>query len=92
MAKTIEIFNGRGQTYRDDKGKYHETEHIYIGANSKADAVRLMKDNGFTMFTLNELNVYFAKGCWGNRMEGITPERGIWYTENSPEEKPKRLV
>jgi hypothetical protein len=27
---------------------------------------------------LNEINVYFSKGCWGNVMEGITPERGAW--------------
>jgi len=24
-----------------------------------------------------------CRGCWGNSMDGVTPERGIWWHENA---------
>lgn len=34
---------------------------------------------------------YFHKGAWGNKMQGVTPERGVWASENMHSE-PKRIV
>lgn len=82
MPKKIQIFNGRGQYRRYahiEKGQPSKCEHVYIGAESKVDAVRVMQEAGFH-FTLSELNVYFCKDCWGDNMKGIEPQRGVWVT------------
>ena len=76
--KTLQIFNGRGHEYVDKSGNRVQTEHVYICAWSKADAVRVMHEAGFNRFTSAELNSYYSHGCWGLRMDGITPERGVW--------------
>lgn len=99
MTKKLKLFNGGDWSSRGG--------HLYVAAYSQQDAVNLMNlayrrmrgypddaDQGST--TLNTLQVYWSKGCWGNRMEGITPERGVWWTENDwgpkCKEPPRRLV
>jgi len=72
----VKVFNGRGQHYWDGK-QWEAVEHVYIGAKSKADAVRVMREHGFKQFMISELNTYFSP-CWGNSMEGVTPARGVW--------------
>jgi hypothetical protein len=58
-------------------------QHVYVAAYSKADADRLLQQaSGIPHSFMNEINVYFSKGCWGNAMDGITPERGVWVTDN----------
>lgn len=86
--KTLKIWNGRGYHARGD--------HIYIAAYSRADAARLYcegeaKVRGITRPDFidkrslgqanREIKEYFADGCWGIHMDGITPERGLWYSE-----------
>jgi hypothetical protein len=87
----MKTYNGRGHEHRDEKGEWHRTEHVYIGAESKADAVRVMHEHGFVRFTLHELNCYFAN-CWGRPMDGVCPERGVWITRHRHyTETPRRL-
>lgn len=62
-------------------------KHIYICAYSKTDAARIMNElQGYmgskVNSNLHEINVYFAVGCWGTPMDGITPERGAWVTDD----------
>ena len=91
--KTLQIFNGRGQSYVAKNGVWTKTEHIYICAWSKLDAVRVMHEAGFKHFTINELNIYYSPGCWGVRMEGVTPERGVWATPyRQYTAKPERIL
>jgi hypothetical protein len=76
--KVIKIWNGRGVGRK---------EHLFIGAYSKLDAARMLLEcyvsyhDSVASWT-RELTIYFSEGCWGNTMEGITPERGIWLQEN----------
>ncbi len=36
-----------------------------------------------------EMRDYFSEGCWGIHMNGVTPERGVWYSakDNEPPER-----
>ncbi len=46
--------------------------------------------------TASEINVYWSKRCWGNPMDGITPERGLWMQDRpyggSTSDKPRRII
>lgn len=35
---------------------------------------------GWRACTVTEIRDYYCEGLWGNRMDGITPERGVWVT------------
>jgi len=75
-AKKIKIWNGRG---------YRNREHLYIGAYSKADACKMLNELYLVSsksYWNREITIYFSEGCWGNTMDGITPERGIWLLQN----------
>jgi len=83
--KKLRIFNGRGH------GK-HDRAHFYIAAHSIKDCARLlMEAGGFNRLPVHEVNVFYAKDCWGNSMSEIVPERGVWVcaTYNS---KPERVI
>jgi len=58
----------------------HTDPHLYIAAYSVSDAVRLITEfcgcEGRGVKA--EITNYFSPDCWGNAMEGITPERGLW--------------
>ena len=78
-ARKLILMNGR---WGHDNG-----QHIYIAAYSKADAARILNGlqehiNGDWHGWLYEINKYFNKGVWGNKMDGIKPERGAWVTES----------
>jgi len=105
MAKQLKLFNVRGwgrQEYSGpNKGLYvypRAASHIYICANSRAHAARIMIDHlppggnfGHAAGSAShELKVYGVEGCWGNRMKNIEPEVGIWVAlgrESHPEIK-----
>lgn len=98
--KTLKLWNGRGFDCRHT--------HLYVAAYSVADAVRVANEafrklNGYedrpdmSRVTAHEVRVYWSEGCWGNAMDGITPERGVWQTNNefgrtAEERKPVRLI
>lgn len=98
--KKLKLFNGRDWECRGG--------HLYVAAYSVKDAAELSsaayrKINGLedrtdiAATTISEVNVYWSKGCWGNDMNSITPERGVWWVKKSygatPEEKtPMRIL
>lgn len=90
-APKLKIWNGRG--FRMIDGKARKIEHVYVAATSRADAVRLINEvAGWASVNDNELKTYYSP-CWGNQMDGITPERGVWVTwTRTSTEKPTRLL
>jgi len=92
----LKMFNGRGQARRAKDGSSKSTGHVFIGARSAAEAVALMHLAGFEDFTRHELDVYFAKNCWGDNMEGIPLQRGVWAMRPGqdyiPGARPDRLI
>jgi len=94
--KKLKLFNGRDW---DCCGG-----HLYVAAYSIKDAAELAsaayrKIKGLEnrpdikMTTISEINVYWHKGCWGNNMNGISPERGVWWTEKEyGTPKPVRIL
>lgn len=69
-------------------GRWFKHQHLYIAAYSQVDAVALVAEVfPKARFTLHEIQVYFSN-CWGNSMDGIERERGVWVqTDNN---KPER--
>lgn len=83
--KTLKLYNGRW--YEDGW-----TKHCYIAAYSRADAGRLYAQAGRGSRGVDaELRDYFSE-CWGNSMEGIKPERGLWIQEDAFQGKPVRRI
>lgn len=88
MAKTLKIWNGRGFFCRklDDplweNVSGNATVHAYVAAYSRADACRVIEEYAGRSVPDTELRVYWHEGAWGNRMEGISPERGLWLAFN----------
>jgi hypothetical protein len=77
MPKKLKVWNG------GDWG--HRGGHIFICAYSWQDAVDLANEackkvqgHGGS-FTLGYARTYWHAGCWGNSMDGVTPERGVWH-------------
>ncbi len=98
MTKPIKLYNGRGWIAAqgpDDRWSRRDpgSVHVYIAAYSQRDALRVVAEYvgcDSTRVSLNELRHYFSQ-CWGDPMDGITPERGLWiqWDRNS---KPERVL
>lgn len=74
-------------------GRWGRGQHIYIGAYSVADACIICeKLSGSSRCWRSEINNYFSKGCWGNNMNGIEPQRGAWICEDTYRSKPVRVL
>jgi len=95
VMRKLKIWNGRDWESRG---------HIYVAAYSVRDAVDVANEayrkvKGYTdrpdirPFTANEVRVYWHKGCWGRSMDGIEPERGVWWQEKPYSgDKPVRVI
>jgi hypothetical protein len=99
MAKELKIWNGRSCIWEaklPEELRGHRSYHMYIAAYSVADASRLINEfNGYERNYAQEIKIYFSKGCWGNSMEGITPERGIWISHDDMDiakQTPVRII
>ena len=82
--KKLKIWNGGDW---DSKGG-----HLYVAAYSQKDAADLASEayrkvRGYTdrpdlkMIGISEIRTYWSPNCWGNAMDGITPERGVWWAK-----------
>jgi len=97
MSKTIKKFNGRGYCCRkhDDKRwdavPGNRSVAAYIGAASRADARRVIEEYCGHMPPDSELRDYWSEGCWGNSMDGIELERGLWL-QFDPSKPPVKVV
>jgi hypothetical protein len=91
VPRALKIWNGRGD-HRQLDG------HLYVCASTKKEVAELVTQAGYyPKMTMRELSTYWTKGCWGLAMEGITPEKGVWFVskedENAiPRVKPRRLL
>lgn len=63
---------------RFEKGSIVKSKDVYFNvcAYSLADAVELLKEFGYHL-SVHYLRTWWSP-CWGNSMDGITPERGVW--------------
>jgi len=92
--KPLKIWNGRAHGSKWDRG------HFYVCATSRRHAARLLCLAAFPTASENpalvgqmdrELRDYYSPDCWGNSMEGITPEVGVWATKHFTD-KPQKIV
>lgn len=82
--KKLIIMNGR--FFQNGKNV-----HAFVAANSKADANSLLQQaSKSTSSFVHEISEYFSIGCWGNPMDGIKIERGVWVQNDR--ETPKRII
>ena len=96
MSKTLKLWNGRGCSVRkhDDpiwkQVPSNGSVRIYAAAYSRADLRRLIAEYCGMTPSDNELKTYWSE-CWGIDMEGVVPERGLWFKYGYGEEKPIQI-
>lgn len=84
MAKQLKLWNGRSLLLRTQEDSRwdalgtNQAPHVYICAYSRADARRLIEEYCGRDIGDFEIKNYFSEGCWGNSMDGVVPERGLW--------------
>jgi hypothetical protein len=98
--KKLKIWNGRGWgVARYDKNGNHiidptgkeYCDHVFVCAHSVVEVVRIVNEvAGYNVINAHEVNVYWHKDCWGNTMNGIEPELGVWTIQHYSD-KPKRV-
>ncbi|WP_454727930.1 MULTISPECIES: hypothetical protein [Cupriavidus] len=92
MPAELKIWNGRGALcHNPSDPRWQDVRpshvHAYLCAASRADARRLVNAyTGHHTMTDSELKTYFAEGAWGDLMEGVPHERGLWlrFSRNTP--------
>lgn len=77
MAKQLRLWNGR--PYGVLPHSEWKNAHVCVAAYSMEDARRVCLEAGMRDPGVREIKEYWSE-CWGNDMDGITPERGIWVT------------
>jgi hypothetical protein len=88
----LKLFNGRSQ------GHKYPRHHVYVAAKSMAEAARLVSmaffDGRDNLVSVHEINIYYSKGSWGNKMDGIEPLEPCVYLcdETKFENKPFRVI
>lgn len=85
--RKLRLYNGRCDwmvVLEDKRWKKADRGHMhaYVAAYSVADACAVIEEYTGAHTGKGEINNFWNKGCWGNRMEGITPERGLWIQFN----------
>lgn len=94
MIRKLKLWNGRDWDCRG---------HLYVCAYSQKDAVDLLnqayrKIRGYenrpdiNPTTLCEIRKYWNSKGWGRSMDGITPERGVWWSKEARLENPQRII
>jgi hypothetical protein len=92
MSEELKLFNGRcyGVLPSSQWKRNGHTGHIFVAAYNVEDARRLCRELGLNDPGRTEVVKYWNKDCWGNSMEGVTPERGVWL-QYDHKIKPKRI-
>jgi len=87
---SLKVWNGRG-----DFGYNGLDGHLNVCADSRKEAVQLLKAAGHSTMTLGELDNYYNP-CWGISMSKVKREKGVWFegkgTDIMRGEWPKRLI
>lgn len=74
VVRKLKVWNGN--TFISYKGKMLQA-HCNVCAYSQKDAVELIGEYTYGKISLGEFRNYWAP-CWGNSMDGIERERGVW--------------
>ena len=98
--KKLKIWNGGDWDHRGG--------HVFVCAHSVKDAAELIceaykKIKGYVdrpdikIVSEGEIRTYYSAGCWGNSMEGVVPERGVWWIKSNGygrpvDGKPERVL
>jgi hypothetical protein len=85
--KTLKLWNGR--PYGVLPASQWNDAHVCIAAYSVADAQRVCIEAGMSAPSASEIKEYFSP-CWGNDMDGVVRERGLWVTRRNV--APERIV
>jgi hypothetical protein len=85
--RKLKLWNGRAVCYPGIRNA-----HFYVAAYSVADLRSLFVEVGLFDPGQSEVKNYWAAGCWGTRMAGITPERGVWVSSNEGRAMPRRIL
>lgn len=84
MSKVLKYWNGPGH------GIYRKA-HINVAAYSQRQAAELVAKACETNISLGDIKIYYSP-CWGNSMDGITPEGPSVYVEESFSRKPIKKI
>jgi len=86
MAKELKLWNGRCHS-----GKYSQ-HTVYVGAYSRAEAVRIMLTAGILHVTSSEVANYYSEGAWGNDMvQYIEDKPCVWVKPKELNSKPVKI-
>lgn len=91
MAR-LKLFNGRSH------GSKYKRHHVYVAATSMKDAARLVSmacfDGREDIMPVSEIRIYYSKGSWGTKMQGIEANEPCVYMcdESDVSNKPFRVV
>jgi len=95
MTKKLKLYDGQSVAITPP----HGLGHAYVAAYSRADACRVIEEYTGRKFPANEIRDYWSEGRWGNSMDHIVPERGLWLKSSSsvpvrvvPSGAPSKLV
>ena len=75
--------------------------HLFVAAWSQQDAVALVNQAHKKLMgydgnmSLGHFREYWNKGCWGNDMNDVKRERGVWWAkrvEGGWHGKPERVI
>lgn len=96
MTKSLKVWNGRGYSVKKcddpiwDQIPPNGRASIHAAAYSRADLALLIEEYCGKRPSDQELKVYWSP-CWGLDMEGVTPERGLWFKYGYRPQKPIRI-
>lgn len=83
----LKVWNGRGD-YQQFNGRF------YVCAETKKRAVELIKQAGHRFMNMHEFTEYYSP-LWGNVMEGVKREEGVWFADKTDEHsnvQPTRIL
>lgn len=77
-------------------GRWLGNRHVYVAAYSVKDAIQVTTqareklNDGWWQVTEHEITKYWSC-AWGNQMQNVKPERGVWIAKNWFDE-PERVI
>ena len=91
-ARKVKLVSGGERAHRGGR--------LYVCAYGWKDACELVNESRKLAkgcagnSTVGYMRNYWHAGCWGNSMEGVKPERGVWHTPDPYTKSPKitRLI
>lgn len=98
MPRELKIWNGRGCCCHKSEDpawlgiRPSQGGTVYAAAYSRADLRRLIAEYCGRDPGEAEIRDYWHSDAWGDAMDGITPERGIWLRNEKVQDAPIRLI